>query len=145
VKWHAKQFNVPLWDDPLAGGVTLNVALDGVMKCFRMPASGWRELHYARYAYSDRARAYGPVRKARLSRGPGYDFDAVIQIVGTADEVGLAPPNPGVRLDTDFEVGGLTDYCSSSVGGRIRTNDERAFKVQDAPSPASCGVSACGP
>jgi hypothetical protein len=145
LQWHAKQFNVPLWDDPVAAGVTLNLVVDGATRCFRMPAGGWRELHYARYAYVDRAGAYGPVRKARLTRGPGYTFDARVQVVGTPDDVGLAPPNRDALVDSNFEVGGLTDYCSSSAGGRIRVNNERAFKLQDAPPPAACGVSACTP
>jgi hypothetical protein len=149
VTWHAKQWNVasfqetPLYDIPL--DVALNVALDGVVQCFRMPAIGWTEVGYQKYKYLDKLRVHGPVQRARISAGFTGSLDFKVQVVGDADDVVLVPPNPGTHVDVTMEVSGLTDYCTSSAGGRLRTNNERVFKVQTAPPPASCGVAACGP
>ena len=145
VKYHAKEARIPLWDNPTEGGVTLNVVVDGVTKCFRMPTGGWTMIRYGTYKYLDREGTYGPVRRAKLSRGISRDFDVRVDAIGSADEIGLAPPNPGLRVDTNLEVAGLTDFCSSSVGGKLRANHERVFKIQSSPPPTSCAVSACAP
>jgi hypothetical protein len=145
VKWHAKEFNVPFHGNPTEGGATLNLRVDGVTQCFRMPASGWEEQSYGRYRYVDQYRVHGPVRRARVGGGLKGSFEAKIEVLGPPDDVMLAPPNPGTQMDANLEVAGLTDYCSTSTGGRIRANDAKTFKVQSAPSPASCAVSACSP
>ena len=149
ITWHAKQWNVtffqetPLYDIPL--DVALNVAVDGVTQCFRMPSIGWTEVGYQKYKYLDRLRVHGPVERARLSAGFSGYLDIKIKVVGDANDVVLVPPNPGTQADMTMEVSGLTDYCTSSTGGRLRRNTERVFKVQSAPPPASCVVAGCGP
>jgi hypothetical protein len=145
VTLQVRRFNVPVFDKPNQGGATLNLGLDGTTQCFAMPASGWREVSaVGKYKYTDRTGARGPVRSAYLSR-LGHVFNLKVQIAGTAETVAIAPPDPGVQLDATLSMAGLTSYCASSAGGTIRTNTDRAFRVETAPAPASCALEACGP
>lgn len=145
VTYFAKRYNVPLFDRPTDGGVTLNLALDGVTQCFHMPESDWKEITVdSNYRYTDRRRAHGPVKSARFTRY-GRVFKVKVQIVGTADDVAFMPPNPGGQMDATLSFAGTTAYCTSSAGGSIRANTDRVFRVDEAPGPATCTIEDCEP
>ena len=109
-----------------------------------MPASGWSRFGPA-YTYLDRTGAHGPVKMAQFKQNGNGALQSKAVILGKNGPVDVVPPNPGVRGDLDFHVGGGGEYCASTVGGTIGPNDARNFRAKNAPAPSGCYVSACSP
>jgi hypothetical protein len=131
---------------PTTNGATFNAKLDGVTQCFHLPASGWSMAHGGRdFNYADPTGAHGAVKSAKLSRSINGTFKARVVALGKLGPLNISPPNPGQRGDAHFRVTGGTALCGSTAGGIIVKNDNKAFKVKEAPAPASCQVAACSP
>jgi hypothetical protein len=126
--------------DPTATGAALRVTVNAAAtECFPMSASNWRPTNGG-YRYFSRS---GFVRSAAIQRSRSGLFALRVQAPGVG--VMLLPPNPGIRADMDFRVGGAggQEYCSTTVTGMLAPNDARAFGARNAHAPTSCAVPAC--
>jgi hypothetical protein len=130
--------------NPTSGGATLNLKVDAVSQCFRMPASGWSRSGPG-YKYVDRAGSHGPVKVAGFRQKANGGVQIKVALDGSRGPIDIVPPNPGIQGDANFHVAGSGEYCASTVGGTIHPNDARTFKVKKAPAPPGCYVTACSP
>jgi hypothetical protein len=132
-----------LLGNPVAAGAKLNLQVDAESQCFSMPAIGWTR-DGRTYKYLDREGQHGPVKVAWLRQLSNGSIQNKVVIDGKRGPVDIVPPNPGIRGDANFDVGG-SEYCASTAGGTIHPNTDRTFKATKAPAPASCYVPACSP
>jgi hypothetical protein len=130
-----------LFGNPVLAGAKLNLQVDAEDQCFSMPASGWIRDGRA-YKYRDREGQNGPVKVAWLRQVSNGSIQNKVVIDGKRVPVEIVPPNPGIRGDTNFNIG-ASQYCASTAGGTIHPNTDRTFKATKAPAPASCYVPAC--
>jgi hypothetical protein len=131
--------------NPMIAGATLKVMVDGTTQCFTMPARGWSAINGMGFKYADTHGVDGPVKVAQIKRARSGIFQTSVTILGKLGAIDLVPPNPGVRGDTNLHLRGGADYCGSTAGGTVLANNAKSFKVNDAPAPAGCGVTACSP
>jgi hypothetical protein len=132
-----------LLGNPVLAGAKLNLQVNAENQCFSMPASGWIRDGRA-YKYRDRDGQLGPVKVAWLRQVSNGSIQNKVVVDAKHKPVDIVPPNPGIRGDANFSVGGA-QYCASTVGGTIRPNTDRTFKATKAPAPPSCYVPACSP
>jgi hypothetical protein len=132
-----------LLGNPVVAGAKFNLQVDAENQCFSMPAIGW--IRDGRtYKYLDREGQHGPVKVAWLRQLSNGSIQNKVVVDGKRGPVDIVPPNPGIRGDANFNVGG-SEYCASTAGGTIHPNTDRTFKATKAPAPASCYVPACSP
>jgi hypothetical protein len=132
-----------LLGNPVLAGANLNLQVDAENQCFSMPASGWIRDGRA-YKYRDREGQHGPVKVAWLRQVSNGSIQNKVVVDAKHRPVDIVPPNPGIRGDANFNVGG-SQYCASTAGGTIQPNTDRTFKATKAPAPPSCYVPACSP
>jgi len=144
IVYKVKDFGHAIVGNPLTGGATWNVKLDGLSQCFAMPASGWSPSGSAGFKYTDASALYGPVRMARI-RKSGNVLKIKAIVLGRQGPVNIMPLNPSVQADTNLSFGDGAEYCSSTAGAALGPNNAKTFKAKAALAPAMCNVPACTP
>jgi hypothetical protein len=140
--YKVKDFGHAVAGNPMTGGATWNVKLDGQSQCFSMPAAGWSPLGSKGFKYVDSSALYGAVRLARIMKS-GNVFKIKAIVLGRQGPVNIVPPNPGVQADTNLSFGNGAEYCSSTAGAALGPNSAKTFKARGALAPATCNVPAC--
>jgi hypothetical protein len=133
---------VVLRGDPLSRGATFTLSLDDQSQCFRMPAVGWTHTATGYRYRRPGPFGTGPVASAYVKVNNNGTFKSKVLVVGRFGSIDVIPPS--TQGDTSLLLGDAA-YCSSTAGGSIAVNDARAFKVKDAPAPASCNTAICSP
>ena len=134
--------------DPVVDGASLRVTLDSQTQCFSMPATGWRTLHGIGYRYQDPTGSLGPVKTAFIKRnGKGVFLNKVVIKAkfgtGPQPHITVVPPNPGVEGDTNFHLGTGDQYCASFPASPLSPNNDKTYRVKNAPEAAGCAIPAC--
>jgi hypothetical protein len=148
VRVQAQNFVPPNFGDPVTLGATLNVSLDGVSQCFHMPGGSFWSMRSGgfSYRYLDRQGAYGPLKQLAIRRNGRRVLQMKALILGKLGGVLPVPQGTtSVEGDVRLSLGGGDDFCGSTVGGEIATDDGERFRVRNAPPPGACTISACSP
>ncbi len=130
--------------NPLALGATLNVKLGLSQQCFYLPPGSFWTVRGGGYTYKDKTGVNGPVQQAYIKVRSNGTLQSKAVILGRLGTV-LIAPSPGNQGDLVLHLSGGSDYCGSTLGGRIRKNDPRVFRVANSPAPVACAIAACSP
>ena len=139
--------NVTVVGDPAAGGVTIDVTVDGASsanQAFVVPPGafhepngpGWKSrVRGARtlYVYQDERGENGAVTLLRIARvGTRFVVHGLASARGNNESIQLVPPNPGQSARVRVTIGGGDTYCGGfggTAGGKITQNDAETFRI----------------
>ena len=137
----------PHFGDPVTHGATLNVKLDGVSQCFHLPAPFWTSRNSVfSYRYVDRTGYYGPVKMLAIRRNGRLAVQSKAVILGRFGALDVVPQGTtSVEADLRLHFNTGEDYCGSTLGGDIASNDGTRFRVKNSAAPVTCPIPACSP
>jgi hypothetical protein len=144
----------PLTGNPIIGGATLTIALNGMTpssQTFVLPhgAASWSPIGTIGYKYKDANLINGPVKLLIYKKsGSGAFTLTVIGKAGGSPTLNLVPPNAGTEIQASFVPGGGGDrYCTAIggvAGGTLDPNTSELFKAKNPTAEGTCPPSPSG-
>jgi len=132
---------------PPASGAFLNITVGTDSQCFYMPPQGWSSMSSG-FKYSDKAGLYGPIKQATVKRTSAAFAAKIVALGKLGGGIALTPPISGTTpVFTQLVLGSDANaiYCGSSVGGVVKANTAKSFKVSNASAPLACYLGTCSP
>jgi hypothetical protein len=145
IKAREAQSPNPLTGNPVTGGATLEILVDGAApssQTFVLPsgAAFWRALGTG-YQYRDGVHANGPIKRLVFTKSADGTFVLSVVGDGRVSPLDLLPPDPGTEARIRLVPGSGGDpYCVSfgrDAGGSLGPNTGTMFK---ATSPSGEGL-----
>jgi hypothetical protein len=137
----------PLTGNPITGGATLAVAINGTTsssQTFVLPAGAafWSAIGTIGFKYKDTNLVNGPIKLLIFKKTGSGTFILTAIGKGSSSPLNLVPPNTGTGATVSLITGsGGDQFCAAfggAAGGTIDPDTFKVFKVKNPTAEGSC-------